>query len=94
MKFAEETQYQPDRCTIFSTSFNHSEWLNTSARKAEQRKRLVKESIKKAMLYFTDAKIPFTVQDIKEAQEETQIRDICKTSIIKFLKEDLKLSYK
>ena len=38
MKFAEETQYQPDSCTILSASFNHSEGLSTSARTAEQRK--------------------------------------------------------
>ena len=82
MKFTEETQYQPDHCSIFSKSFNHLKWLNTSAWTAEQIKG--KKSIKKTVLYFTDAKISFTVQEIKEAQEETQRREIYKTFIIKF----------
>ena len=94
MKFAQNITYHPDHCTISSTSFKHSENLSRAYHICDNKKRIIKESIKSVLNKLIDAKTPFTIRTIKEILEDKLKSDISKISIIKLLKEELNLSYK
>ena len=86
--------YQLDLSIILYTNFNHLEKLDPLICTDDRREKTIEDSIKKAAFHFIDSKIPFTVKDIKESQGGTQANSINESSIVKLLKDDLKLSYK